>query len=207
MEKKHKKNKEYTKAPHLVRIGFMGSGKTSIGKSLSYKLCRAFYDTDKMIEDSEGMTISDIFASKGERYFRELETNILREIRDDRIPRIYSLGGGTPVLLQNQPLIKMCGTVVYLRIGAEEVYERLKGDTTRPLLQCDDPPSKIKKLIALRAPAYERCADIIIDTGNVSRDSVIADVLDRLRELGWKIPADYKEEKTDEDTGDQRPQS
>ncbi len=207
MEKKHKKNKEYTKAPHLVLIGFMGSGKTSIGKSLSYKLRRAFYDTDKMIEESEGKTVSEIFASKGEGYFRELETNVLREIRDDRTPRIYSLGGGTPVLLQNQPLIKMCGTVVYLRISAEEVYERLKGDTTRPLLQCDDPLAKIKKLIALRSPAYERCADIIIDTGNVSKDSVIGDVLDRLRELGWDISIDDKEERSDEDSGDKRSQS
>lgn len=207
MEKKHKKNKEYTKAPHLVLIGFMGSGKTSIGKSLSYKLRRAFYDTDKMIEESEGMTISEIFASKGERYFRELETKVLRDIRDDGIPRIYSLGGGTPVLLQNQPLIKMCGTVVYLRIQPEAVYERLKDDTTRPLLKCDDPLAKIKKLIKERGPAYERCADIIVDTGNVSKDSVIGDILDRLRELGWDIPTDDKEERSDEDSGDKRSQS
>ena len=85
---KHRKNSEYQKGPHLVLIGFMGSGKTSIGRSLSYKLKRAFYDTDKMIEDREGITISDIFAAKGEKYFRELETTVLREIREDKIARI-----------------------------------------------------------------------------------------------------------------------
>ncbi len=185
---KHKKNSEYGKGPHLVLIGFMGSGKTSIGRSLSYKLKRAFYDTDKMIEESEGITVSEIFATKGEKYFREHETQTLREIREDRIPRIYSLGGGTPVSLQNQPLIKTIGTVVYLRLSPEDVWERLKGDTTRPLLQCDDPLAKIKSLMKLRAPAYERCADIIIDNGGKDRDDVVAEILSELEKRGWKIP-------------------
>ena len=196
--KKHKKNSEYQKGQHLVLIGFMGSGKTSIGRSLSYKLKRAFYDTDKMIEDREGVTISDIFAAKGERYFRELETDVLREIREDRIPRIYSLGGGTPVSLQNQPLIKTIGTVVYLRLKPEEVWERLKGDTTRPLLQCEDPLSKIKNLMKLRAPAYERCADIIIDNGSKDRDEVISEILGELEKRGWEIPPEsYLQSKSD----------
>ncbi|MBP8968112.1 MAG: shikimate kinase [Lachnospiraceae bacterium] len=185
---RHKKNSEYKKGPHLVLIGFMGSGKTSIGRSLSYKLKRAFYDTDKMIEDKEGITISEIFAVKGEKYFRELETSVLREIREDKIPRIYSLGGGTPVSLQNQPLIKTIGTVVYLRLRPEEVWERLKGDTTRPLLQCDDPLARIQSLMKLRAPAYERCADIIIDNGSKDRDEVITEILGELEKRGWKIP-------------------
>ena len=183
---KHRKNKEYEKGPHLVLIGFMGSGKTSLGRSLSYKLKRAFYDTDKMIEEREGMPISGIFAVKGEKYFRELETKVLRDIREDKIPRIYSLGGGTPVSLQNQPLIKTIGTVVYLRLTPEEVWERLKGDTTRPLLQCDDPLAKIKSLMKLRAPAYERCADIIIDNGSKERDAVIEEILGELKSRGWE---------------------
>lgn len=197
-DKKHKKNSEYQKGQHLVLIGFMGSGKTSIGRSLSYKLKRAFFDTDKMIEDREGVTISDIFAAKGEKYFRELETDVLREIREDRIPRIYSLGGGTPVSLQNQPLIKTIGTVVYLRLKPEEVWERLKGDTTRPLLQCEDPLSKIKNLMKLRAPAYERCADIIIDNGSKDRDEVISEILGELEKRGWEIPPEsYLQSKSD----------
>jgi shikimate kinase len=193
MGDKHKKNKEYEKGPHLILIGFMGSGKTSIGRGLSYKLQRAFCDTDRMIEASEGMSISEIFASKGESAFRLMETDVLRSIRDDRSPKIYSLGGGTPVQLQNQPLIKMCGTVVYLRITPEAVYERLKGDKTRPLLQCADPLDRIRKLMSQRLPAYERCADVIVDTGDTDRENVMNDVLDRLRDLGWEIPENKKD--------------
>lgn len=193
MGNKHKKNREYEKGPHLILIGFMGSGKTSIGRGLSYKLQRAFCDTDKMIEAKEGMSISEIFASKGESAFRMMETDVLRSIRDDASPKIYSLGGGTPVQLQNQPLIKMCGTVCYLRITPEAVYERLKGDKTRPLLQCDDPLGRIRKLMAQRLPAYERCADVIVDTGDTDRENVMEDVLSRLRELGWVIPESRKD--------------
>ena len=193
MGNRHKKNKEYEKGPHLILIGFMGSGKTSIGRGLSYKLQRAFCDTDKMIEAKEGMSISEIFASKGESAFRVMETDVLRSIRDDSSPKIYSLGGGTPVQMQNQPLIKMCGTVVYLRITPEAVYERLKGDKTRPLLQCADPLDRIRKLMAQRLPAYERCADVIVDTGDTDRENVMNDVLDRLRNLGWVIPDNKKD--------------
>ena len=193
MGNRHKKNKEYEKGPHLILIGFMGSGKTSIGRGLSYKLQRAFCDTDKMIEAKEGMSISEIFASKGESAFRVMETDVLRSIRDDISPKIYSLGGGTPVQMQNQPLIKMCGTVVYLRITPEAVYERLKEDKTRPLLQCADPLDRIRKLMAQRLPAYERCADVIVDTGDTDRENVMNDVLDRLRDLGWVIPENKKD--------------
>ena len=193
MGNRHKKNKEYEKGPHLILIGFMGSGKTSIGRGLSYKLQRAFCDTDKMIEAKEGMSISEIFASKGESAFRVMETDVLRSIRDDSSPKIYSLGGGTPVQMQNQPLIKMCGTVVYLRITPEAVYERLKEDKTRPLLQCADPLDRIRKLMAQRLPAYERCADVIVDTGDTDRENVMNDVLDRLRDLGWVIPENKKD--------------
>ncbi len=193
MGNRHKKNKEYEKGPHLILIGFMGSGKTSIGRGLSYKLQRAFCDTDKMIEAKEGMSISEIFASKGESAFRVMETDVLRSIRDDSSPKIYSLGGGTPVQMQNQPLIKMCGTVVYLRITPEAVYERLKGDKTRPLLQCADPLDRIRKLMAQRLPAYERCADVIVDTGDTDRENVMNDILNRLRDLGWVIPENKKD--------------
>ena len=193
MGTKHKKNSEYKKGPHLILIGFMGSGKTSIGRSLSYKLQRAFCDTDRMIEAKEGMSISEIFASRGESAFRMMETDVLRSIRDDASPKIYSLGGGTPVQLQNQPLIKMCGTVCYLRITPEAVYERLKGDRTRPLLQCEDPLDRIRKLMAQRLPAYERCADVIVDTGDTDRENVMEDILNRLRDLGWVIPETRKD--------------
>ena len=173
MSKKIKNN-------NILLIGFMGSGKTTIGLRLSYKLSLEVLDTDKLIESREGMTISEIFKRKGEGYFRKLETDLMYELRDSKARKIYSLGGGTPVQLQNQSLIVQAGTVVYLRAKPETIYERLKYDTTRPLLQCEDPLSRIKDLLAKRSPAYERCADIIVDVDEMKQNEIIDYILERL---------------------------
>lgn len=162
---------------NIILIGFMGSGKTTIGLRLSYKMQLSVLDTDKMIEEREGMPISQIFAQKGEGYFRKLETNLLYELRDNTTRKIYSLGGGTPVQLQNQSILCQCGQVIYLRAKPETIYDRLKGDTTRPLLQCDDPEAKIKKMIEMRSPAYERCADFIVDVDCSDQQKIMDDII------------------------------
>lgn len=162
---KHKKN--------LILIGFMGSGKTTVGYKLSYRLRTPVEDTDKIIEKREGRTISDIFVEEGEVYFRELETEVLREIGQRNYSRIYSVGGGTPVKPENRDLLKACGTVIYLRNRPETIYERVKEDTGRPLLQCDDPLKRIRELMEARREAYEECADIIIDTDEITLDEVV----------------------------------
>ena len=187
---------------HVLLIGFMGSGKTTIGRALSYRLECAVEDTDKLIESAAGMSISEIFATKGEGAFRRMETDQLYKILQDPNPKIYSLGGGTPVQMANQPLIKKCGKVIYLKISPEAVYERLKGDTKRPLLQCADPLAKIQKLIKEREPAYLRCADLVIDVEGLTRQEIV----DRIGEyLGVKDPGNRKGANDgDEATGDQR---
>ena len=153
-------------------MGFMGSGKTSLGIRLSYKLQVPVEDTDKIIESREGMKISEIFADKGEAYFRKLETNLLYEIRDNNSRKIYSLGGGTPVILQNQSLICQCGTVIYLSAKPETIYDRLKNDKTRPLLQCEDPKARITSLIEQRDPIYKRCADYIVEVDGKDQNEI-----------------------------------
>ena len=120
------------KRRNIVLIGFMGSGKTTLGLKLSYLLRMPVEDTDKLIE-------RQVFANDGESYFRELETELLRKCGEQKYERILSVGGGTPVNPVNRPLLHQCGTVVYLRVSPEVVYERQKNDTTRPLLQCEDP--------------------------------------------------------------------
>ena len=147
---------------NLVLIGFMGSGKTSVGLKLSYKLKMPVEDTDKLIERREGKSIRQIFEEEGEEVFRKKETELLGELADRQGRVIYSVGGGTPVREENRKLLRQLGTVVYLQISPETVYERLKGDTTRPLLQCENPLEKIRELIESRKEAYESCADIII---------------------------------------------
>jgi len=161
---------------NVILIGFMGCGKTTIGLKLSYKLRMPVEDTDKWIEKKEGKTISEIFATDGEAYFRALETATLEAFRDRPSSRIISVGGGTPVKAENRELLKQCGTVVYLRIKPETVYERLKEDTTRPLLQCDNPLEKIQNLLAARREAYEECADIIIDVDEKNAEEILKEL-------------------------------
>ena len=163
-------------------IGFMGSGKSTIGIKLSYRLRRVVEDTDKLIVRKTGRNISDIFAKEGEAYFRELETDVLRSLCETcspkYSPKIFSVGGGTPVREENRPLLRQLGIVVYLRIRPEPVYQRLKGDTTRPLLQGDNPQEKIRTLLEARKEAYESCADLVIDVDD--KEAVV--ILDLIEE-------------------------
>lgn len=168
------------KGKNIMLIGFMGSGKTSIGIRLSYKLQMPVDDTDKIIESREGMAISEVFNVYGEDYFRKKETMLLSEISKNTSRKIYSLGGGTPIALQNQGLIRKCGTVIYLKAKPETIYDRLKNDTTRPLLRCEDPQERIRTLLTARDPIYERCADIIIEVDGLEQNEVLEKILNYL---------------------------
>lgn len=161
------------KRRNLVLIGFMGSGKTSVGLRLSYRLRTPVEDTDKLIERREQCSVSQIFAREGEAYFRRLETELLADLVKKGRRAIYSVGGGTPVLPQNRELLRRLGKVVLLRIRPETVYERLKGDTTRPLLQCQDPLYRIQELMESRREAYESCADVILDVDHMDMEDII----------------------------------
>lgn len=158
---------------NLILIGFMGSGKTMVGLKLSYRLRTPVEDTDKLIERREERTISEIFATDGEAAFRKMETDILEEIKERNYGRIISVGGGTPVNPANRALLKECGTVIYLKASPEKIYERVKHDTARPLLQCEDPLSRIRELMEARKEAYEECADMVVDTDELTLDEVV----------------------------------
>ncbi len=165
------------KKNNIVLIGFMGSGKTTIGIRLSYRMRRAIEDTDKLIERRLGKRISEVFAQEGEAFFRLQETALLKDLIEKRNHQIISVGGGTPVREENRELLKKLGTVVYFRAKPETIYERVKADTTRPLLQCEDPLQKIRDLLQQRKEAYESCADIIIDVDGLSMDEVAEQVI------------------------------
>ena len=165
---------------NIVLIGFMVSGKTTVGIRLSYRLRKSIEDTDKLIEKRQKRSIREIFEKDGEAYFRELETLLLREAVEKQKNQIISVGGGTPVREENRELLKKLGTVVYFRAKPETIYERVKHDTARPLLQCENPLERITELLELRKEAYESCADIIVDVDGLSMSQVVENVVSAL---------------------------
>ena len=152
-------------ATNIILEGFMGSGKSTVSEILSDKLDLELIDTDEAIEEAEGRKISDIFAQDGEEAFRDMETGLVEMMVSDHMREtVISLGGGLPVREKNRELLKKVGKVVYLRTAPETVYDRLKGDDTRPLLKSEDPLARIKELQDKRGKIYEEAADIIVDT-------------------------------------------
>lgn len=152
-----------SRKPNIVLVGYMGSGKTSVGKVLAENLGYSFIDTDALIEEKEGRTISDIFAKEGEQSFRDMETALLKELKvSNPSGAVISTGGGIVLRKENHELLKALGRVVYLKASPEVTFERVKGDTTRPLLAAEDEAAlkaKIEDMLKIRGGYYELAAD------------------------------------------------
>lgn len=158
---------------NVILIGFMGCGKTTVGRKLSYRLRRPILDTDKEIEREAGCTISEIFETEGEQRFRDMETECLRRMLGTVNRQIISVGGGLPLREENRELLRKLGQVVYLRAEAQTIYDRVKHDTTRPLLQGGDPLGKIRAMLKERGPVYEAAAETIIDVDDRSFEEIL----------------------------------
>jgi shikimate kinase len=154
----------------LFLTGFMTSGKSTIGPILANVLGLEFFDLDKVIEQEEKLTIVEIFEKKGEKYFRETESKILKRLTL-RDKTVISLGGGTITNKKNIDLMKSTGKIIYLKVAPEILYKRLKNKIDRPLfrdLVLGEKPeeqfrNRIKELLENRKKYYEQ-ADISIDT-------------------------------------------
>ena len=157
----------------------MGSGKSSIGSRLSEIKEMNFLDTDVWIEEKEGRTISQIFEENGETYFRDLETKCLQILLKDTTNTVISVGGGLPVKEENRKLLQQLGTVIYLKAKADTIYARLKGDTTRPLLQTDNPMQKIKDMMADREEKYQAAAHHVLTVDMKSITELVEEIVDR----------------------------
>lgn len=162
---------------NIILTGFMGCGKTSVGIRLSYALKRTMIDTDKWIERRQKRSVSDIFAEDGEDAFRRMETACIKELIETENHQIISTGGGLPVREENHALLKELGRIYYLKVTPEVVCERLKGDTTRPLLQGEDPQKKVESLMAARQPFYEKCADYVIEVSGKKFEEIIEEIV------------------------------
>lgn len=167
---------------NVILIGFMGSGKTTVGLRLSYRLRRPVIDTDKEIEREERRAISDIFAADGEAYFRDRETTCLRKLIESVNNQIISVGGGLPVREENRALLHELGQVFYLCAKEETIYERVKDDTTRPLLQGGDPLSKIRALLNERDPYYRAAADVVIAVDGKNFEQILNEIEEHVNE-------------------------
>jgi shikimate kinase len=158
-------------ARNIILTGFMGTGKSAVGKKLAVRLGRKFIDTDALIAQEAGMPIARLFSEKGEPYFRELEQEVIARVclEDEAI---IATGGGAIVKEVNAQRLKASGIVICLTAAPEVILARVQEDTTRPLLLADDPLPKIHALLAARAEAYAR-AHAMIDTSRLNVDQVV----------------------------------
>ena len=164
---------------NLALIGFMGAGKTSVGRQAAEQLHFEFLDTDELIESGTGRTISEIFKTDGEPAFRALERQTVAELAlRDRT--VISTGGGLPVNPANLASLKTHALVVCLWASPEKIWERVKNQTHRPLLHDPAPQKKIRDLLAAREQFYKQ-ADVLINTDIRSVREVVQQVVHQFR--------------------------
>ena len=160
---------------NIYLVGFMGTGKTAVGKLLAQKKKWQFLDLDELIELKEKRAIADIFAKKGEPYFRRLESKTLKEVSQEK-KFVVACGGGIVINPENLKTMKKSGIAICLTAKPEVILKRTSGYAHRPLLNVNDPKKQIDLLLKLRAPYYAQ-ADITIDTSKLSPEKVVEKIL------------------------------
>lgn len=167
------------KLVNIALIGFMGTGKSSVGRLVADALRFTFLDTDTVIEARAGKPITEIFAQDGEPAFRQMEAKLVEELaRRERT--VIATGGGLPVNPANMASLKTHALVVCLWASPEKIYERVKHQTHRPLLNVPDPLERIRSLLAAREPFY-RQADVLINTEMRTLREVAQQVIHQFR--------------------------
>jgi shikimate kinase len=165
---------------NLVLIGFMGSGKSSVGREIARRWDFRFFDTDSIIRRKHGKTIPEIFSTWGEATFRKEEHLVLKRFQYSR-GIVLATGGGIVTQPRNLPLLRQLGVIVWLVADEETTWRRVHRNPTRPLLQTDDPRETIRKLLAERAPLYQSIADLTIDSTGLSHSEVADRILSCLQ--------------------------
>jgi shikimate kinase len=169
-----------TAKENIALIGFMGAGKSTIGNLLAPRLGMEYVDLDVLIEEREGKSIAEVFESRGESYFRELEKRVLGE-QLSRKGKIISCGGGVVVDPDNTRRLRERSMVVYLRVSPESALERLREARDRPLLQVEDREERIRSLLREREPLYRAAAHLETDTDGKDPDVVVEEIIE-----AWK---------------------
>ncbi len=171
---------------NIILIGFMGSGKTSVGGKLSRVMHMKFKDTDQLLEEEFGCKISEFFEKEGEAEFRNRETALLQRLNGTLQSTVLATGGGLPLRPENAELLKKLGMVVYLKASRETTVRRLSGDTTRPLLAGGNVEQKVEALLEQRIPLYTAAADVTVLTDGKSFYEIINEIEKRWKErMNW----------------------
>jgi shikimate kinase len=163
----------------IVLIGFMGAGKSSVGRTLARMTGLPRFDTDEMVAARFGLTVSEIFEIHGEEGFREAETEALRELSGKR-GAVVTTGGGILLKPENVDLVRQLGTIVHLDADEETLFRRINRRTSRPLLRTENPRATLTELLRVRLPLYREAADIQVDTSLLTHDEVANKILNQI---------------------------
>ena len=170
---------------NIFLVGLMGAGKTTIGRSLAKRLELMFVDSDREIEARTGVSIPTVFDIEGEEGFRRRESEVIAQL-SKQSAQVVATGGGAVLRPENLANMRDGGFVVYLNVPPAILWERTRHDRNRPLLQVDDPLHKLQELYAIRDPLYWEVADLVIDGGRVSAQSVLQLIVEEIEER-WKL--------------------
>jgi shikimate kinase len=165
---------------NIILLGFMGTGKTSIGRELAKRLGMEYFDMDKVIEEEEGISIREIFERYGEPYFRDKESRVCERVGEFD-GYVVAAGGGVVLREENMGWLRRNGLLISLTARPEVIYKRTSTERTRPLLLEGDPMKRIKELLHLRDPYYKK-ADFMIDTSDLSINEVVERIIDYIKE-------------------------
>jgi shikimate kinase len=172
---------------NLILIGFMGSGKSSVGREIARRCELRFLDTDSMIRQKYGKSIPEIFAAYGEPAFRDEEHQVLLRLRAAQ-PMVLATGGGIVLQPRNRSVLRSLGAVVWLTANEEVIWERVSRNQNRPLLRTKDPRSTVRDLMETRYPLYHETADITVETSRLTHQEVANRILLAIR--NWATSRD-----------------
>jgi shikimate kinase len=157
---------------NIFLVGLMGAGKTTVGRVLARRLGLPFVDSDQEIEARTGVSIPTIFEIEGEEGFRQREAQVIEELTQ-REALVLATGGGVVLDPANRAHLKAGGWVVYIDVPPEALYERIRNDRNRPLIQVENPLARLQELYAQRAPLYREVADFIVDGRRLNTQGVL----------------------------------